>query len=678
MNSKNVKSFNINKNAQINKINILQFVKILENIKEKYLIKSCLYFYLKLSYLYGNENENNFDSFVNSDLTQEEDINVLNAVYRLNLNKNLIFHLIYIFQITKIKYYNFLFFKLKNLRKIITIFERIINFKNLNNISLFLKKKKFIKILSINNSFQKIKLKKLINFKLEKNLNYQMKKYLFKKIQFKHYPNIFSKRLILLLFKHYSLLKTFKRRFLSKILQLEYNSLIKVERNELIKLLLLKNNLKNIKINNLKKYVYLWKRNTRNFTNIYYLISYNYNRLFISKILFFWEILKKKIFIYKRIFYNRMFKKSMYYFNLKIKNIILKELIFKKITKQKIINSFKESFYLWKNNNILNSNKFRPKKNEIILTKNNHQIYNLKLSILIIDRFMIKKKNKYFSFFFQVFLDKYLNEINQKKKLSQLINIIIKVKQIILKYHFRTFIFYLFKKNPKPKNLDLSHHYYLYRSIYIYYIFSKYRNFNTYKYSMNYIWKKWYFKTTKSKFNLNNIKKEKEILKLKINDYIESSENLNKHLFSIKKNIQKCMKDKFKNYQKNSFEKNTYENRNTENELNMSITNDEFNRINFIPNFEVRHKDIINENIESLNEEEMNLLDLSKNHNIITGIDDNYKTVSNNDSYIEYLFNYEEEIKKNFLELQSKYEFIIEEIQNEINNLLYEIDELSM
>ena len=195
---------------------------------------------------------------------------------------------------------------------------------------------------------------------------------------------------------------------------------------------------------------------------------------------------------------------------------------------------------------------------------------------------------------------------------------------------------------------------------------------------MNYIWKKWYFKTTKSKFNLNNIKKEKEILKLKINDYIESSENLNKHLFSIKKNIQKCMKDKFKNYQKNSFEKNTYENRNTENELNMSITNDEFNRINFIPNFEVRHKDIINENIESLNEEEMNLLDLSKNHNIITGIDDNYKTVSNNDSYIEYLFNYEEEIKKNFLELQSKYEFIIEEIQNEINNLLYEIDELSM
>ena len=28
MNSKNVKSFNINKNAQINKINILQFVKI--------------------------------------------------------------------------------------------------------------------------------------------------------------------------------------------------------------------------------------------------------------------------------------------------------------------------------------------------------------------------------------------------------------------------------------------------------------------------------------------------------------------------------------------------------------------------------------------------------------------------------------------------------------------------
>ena len=62
MNSKNVKSFNINKNAQKNKINILQFVKILENIKEKYLIKSCLYFYLKLSYLYGNENENNFDS----------------------------------------------------------------------------------------------------------------------------------------------------------------------------------------------------------------------------------------------------------------------------------------------------------------------------------------------------------------------------------------------------------------------------------------------------------------------------------------------------------------------------------------------------------------------------------------------------------------------------------------
>ena len=47
------------------------------------------------------------------------------------------------------------------------------------------------------------------------------------------------------------------------------------------------------------------------------------------------------------------------------------------------------------------------------------------------------------------------------------------------------------------------------------------------------------------------------------------------------------------------------------------------------------------------------------------------------DQYIQYLYNYEEEIKKDCLDLQNKYELKIDDIQNEINILIQEIDELS-
>ena len=57
MNSKNIKKFKSNiKNVLINEINLYQFINILEDINEKLLIKSCLFFYLRFSYLYSNEN----------------------------------------------------------------------------------------------------------------------------------------------------------------------------------------------------------------------------------------------------------------------------------------------------------------------------------------------------------------------------------------------------------------------------------------------------------------------------------------------------------------------------------------------------------------------------------------------------------------------------------------------
>ena len=77
-----------------------------------------------------------------------------------------------------------------------------------------------------------------------------------------------------------------------------------------------------------------------------------------------------------------------------------------------------------------------------------------------------------------------------------------------------------------------------------------------------------------------------------------------------------------------------------------------------------------------LNDEESNFLQTSKNNDIITEINfnDNDNTM---DQYIQYLYNYEEEIKKDCLDLQNKYELKIDDIQNEINILIQEIDELS-
>ena len=109
----------------------------------------------------------------------------------------------------------------------------------------------------------------------------------------------------------------------------------------------------------------------------------------------------------------------------------------------------------------------------------------------------------------------------------------------------------------------------------------------------------------------------------------------------------------------------------------MSIKNDEFIRNNFIPFFEIKHKNKISEYSETIiNDEESNFLQTSKNNDIITEINfnDNDNTM---EQYIQYLYNYEEEIKKDFLDLQNKYEPKIDEIQNEINILIQEIDELS-
>ena len=170
------------------------------------------------------------------------------------------------------------------------------------------------------------------------------------------------------------------------------------------------------------------------------------------------------------------------------------------------------------------------------------------------------------------------------------------------------------------------------------------------------------------------------ILKFKIKDYIESIDLLNKKIEIINQNIKNCKKCQTKKYKttpKIKFEKFIYENKLTDNELNMSIKNDEFIRNNFIPFFEVKHKNKISENSELiLNDEESNFLQTSKNNDIITEINfnDNDNTM---DQYIQYLYNYEEEIKKDCLDLQNKYEPKIDEIQNEINILVQEIDELS-
>ena len=257
------------------------------------------------------------------------------------------------------------------------------------------------------------------------------------------------------------------------------------------------------------------------------------------------------------------------------------------------------------------------------------------------------------------------------------------MKKFLLKKYFIVLIILINKKKVKKKSLNLSKYYYLYRSIYFYYIMNKFKSKNNYKYSLTNILKIWYFRILKIKTNNYIIKKEVKninIFKLKIKEYTESIDFFNRKIEIINQNIKNCkicQKEKLKKNPRIKVEKSINDNKLTDNELNISIKNDEFIRNNFIPIFEVKHKNKISEYSETiLNEDESNFLQTSKNNEIISEIkfNDNDNSM---DQYIQYLNNYEEEIKKDFLDLQNKYEPKIDEIQNEINILVQEIDELS-
>ena len=674
MNSKNIKKFKSNiKNVLINEINLYQFINILEDIKEKLLIKSCLFFYLRFSYLYSNEG----NSLENSGIEYDEEINTLNAIYRLNLIKNILIQLIYIFKKYFRYYFNFLILKLKEINFKYSKLKKKIYDNKLINMSLFIKKKKFLKRISIINPLKKsnIYLKRLFNFKSLNNLNYQIKKYSFQKL--KTHPNIYIINMIQSLNKYFKL-KNKKREFLSKIFLIQNDYLTKILRNELIKYFLNKKNRVKIGKNNIIKYLLLWERDVK----VPYELSEKKNRVYISKVLYFYQIIKQNIIIIKNKIFSQILRKSIYNLEIKYKNLTIKNIIYKKWMKEKMNIWIKKCFFVWKNyrdyfqipynNNLEN-------KNKILIRKQNNS-YIFKIFFQMISQFLRKKKIYYLSYFFQSFSSKYFHNIKCTKKLIKAIKLL---KQFLLKRYFIILLFSINKKKVKKKSLNLSKHYYLYRNIYFYYIMNKYRNKNKYKFPFNIILKKWYFRILKISKENNILKKEDQntnIFKLKIKDYIESIDSLNKKIEIINQNIKNCKKcriKKLKKAPKIKFEKFIYENKTTDNELNMSIKNDEFIRNNFIPFFEVKHKNKISEYSETIiNDEESIIFQTSKNNDIISEINfnDNDNTM---EQYIQYLYNYEEEIKKDFLDLQNKYEPKIDEIQNEINILIQEIDELS-
>ena len=670
MNSKIIrKDKSNNKNVFINEINLYQFINILEDINEKLLIKSCLFFYLRFSYLYSNEG----NSLENSEIEYDEEMNTLNAIYRLNLIKNIIIQLIYIFQKYFRYYYNFLILKLKKINFKYSKLKKIIYNNKFVNISSFIKKKKFIIRISRRNLLKNIYLKRLFYFKFLNDLNYYIKKCSFQKL--KIYPNNYIINMIQLLNKYFKL-KNKKREFLSKLLLIQNDYLTKILKNELIKYFLIKKNRVKIGEKNLIKYLFLWERDVK----LPYKLTENKNRIYISKFLFFYQIIKQIIVIVKNKIFSKILRKSIYSLEIKYKNLTLKNIIYKKCIKEIIKFSIKKYLDIWKNytnylktpynNNLENNNK--------ILIRKQLNSYIFKISFMMISPILKRKKIDSLSYFFQSFSSKYFHKIKCLKKISKAIKFF---KQFLLKRSFIILKFLTNKKKVQKKILNISQNYYLYRNIFFYYIMNKYRNKNKYKFSLNIILKKWYFRILK--ISIDIIKKDEKninLFKLKIKDYIDSIDSLNKKIEIINQNIKNCKKchtKKLIKIPKIKFEKFIYENKIADNELNMSIKNDEFIRNNFIPFFEIKHKNKISEYSETIiNDEESIIFQTSKNNDIISEINfnDNDNTM---EQYIQYLYNYEEEIKKDFLDLQNKYEPKIDEIQNEINILILEIDELS-
>lgn len=678
MNSKNIRKFKSNnKKIFINEINLYQFINILEDINEKLLIKSCLFFYLRFSYLYGDEA--NFNSLENTEIEYEEEINTLNAIYRLNLIKNIIVELVYIFKKHLGCYYNFL---ILNLKKIIFKYSKIkkiiYNYKYIN-MFLFINKKRFFKRISVIHPLKNIYLKKLLHFKFLNNLNYQIKKYSFQKLYLNKFPNSFIIDMIQSLNKYFKI-KNKKREFLSKILLIQNDYLTKILKNELIKYFLIKKNRMKIMKKNIIKYLFLWERDVK----LPYNLSENKIRICVSKILFLYQIIKQTIVIIKNKIFTQILKKSIYNLEIKYKKLTIKNIIYKKCMKEKINFFMKKCLYIWKNSrNYLKTphNNNLIYNNKIMIEKQNN-FDNFKIPFIIISQFFMKKKINNIYYFFQNFTSKYIyfHKIKYIKKLSKAIKFL---KKFLLKKYFIVLIILINKIKVKKKSLNLSKYYYLYRSIYFYYIMNKFKSKNNYKYSLTNILKIWYFRILKIKTNNYIIKKEVKninIFKLKIKEYTESIDFFNRKIEIINQNIKNCkicQKEKIKKNPRIKVEKSINDNKLTDNELNISIKNDEFIRNNFIPIFEVKHKNKLSEYSETiLNEDESNFLQTSKNNEIISEIkfNDNDNSM---DQYIQYLNNYEEEIKKDFLDLQNKYEPKIDEIQNEINILVQEIDELS-
>jgi hypothetical protein len=450
----------------------------------------------------------------------------------LNLIKNIIIQLIYIFQKHLRYYYNFVILKLKKINFKYSKLKKIIYKNKFANISSFIKKKKFIIRISRRNPLKNIYLKRLFYFKFLNDLNYYIKKYSFQKL--KIYPNNYIINMIQLLNKYFKL-KNKKREFLSKLLFIQNDYLTIILRNEFIKYFLIKKNRVKIGEKNIIKYLFLWERDVK----LPYKLTENKNRIYISKFLFFYQIIKQIIVVVKNKIFSKILRKSIYSLEIKYKNLTLKNIIYKKCIKEIIKFSIKKYLDIWKNytnylktpynNNLENNNK--------ILIRKQLNSYIFKISFMMISPILKRKKIDSLSYFFQSFSSKYFHKIKCLKKISKAIKFF---KQFLLKRSFIILKFLTNKKKVQKKILNISQNYYLYRNIFFYYIMNKYRNKNKYKFSLNIILKKWYFRILKISIDNNILKKDDQninIFKLKIKDYIESIDSLNKKIEIINQNI---------------------------------------------------------------------------------------------------------------------------------------------
>ena len=254
------------------------------------------------------------------------------------------------------------------------------------------------------------------------------------------------------------------------------------------------------------------------------------------------------------------------------------------------------------------------------------------------------------------------------------------------------------------------HQFHLHNLLLIYTKHNQSHNFRIY--TPRYLFTKWCTITMRYRFNTittyNNAINERETLKQKIISYIESNDAIETRIIQTNCRVTSCK-------QCNVLTDMNYTDNNTMtiNDESLSIEEENINTVNNIPIMTIKDNDIncmqkqntictINTDnccktkintvcnnypkVKCIHTEEDDIDEWISDKenddvNINTAHPSNTLQINtheeNNEGYLEYLNNLEEQIKVDMIELKDKYEYQIKQIQNEVNDLIQEVEEIS-